>query len=147
MAANEPVAVGELADRRRRRVVLIGDLADDLLDDVLGGDDARRCAHTRRSTSASSVRSRWRSASRSSSGFVSGTIGASRTSAVEAGASAAGHHQLDELVDVDDALDAVRVVVLGDDQARVAGRHARGERLADDLGQSTVTTAGIGVIT
>ena len=39
MAAHEPVAVGQPADRAPGGVGLVGDLADDLLDDVLDRDD------------------------------------------------------------------------------------------------------------
>ena len=48
-------AVAELLDLGRLAVVLVGDLADDLLEDVLDGDQARRCRRTRRR--------RWRSGS------------------------------------------------------------------------------------
>ena len=40
--------VGEVLDARLLDVVLVGDLADDLLEEVLEGDDARRCRRTRR---------------------------------------------------------------------------------------------------
>ena len=75
-------------------------------------------------TTASDVRWRLRSASRSSSGFVSGTIGASRTRPSMSASRPVAHQPLGERVGVDDALHAVVVLVLRDHQARVAGGHA-----------------------
>ena len=40
VTAHEPVAVGQPADRAAGGIGLVVDLADDLLDDVLDGDDA-----------------------------------------------------------------------------------------------------------
>src|SRR5260370_546025 len=40
MSANEPVSVRQAADGAGGRVGLVGDLADDLLDDVLDRDDS-----------------------------------------------------------------------------------------------------------
>ena len=44
MPAHEPVPVGEATDLAARRIGLVVDLADDLLDDVLDRDDARHAA-------------------------------------------------------------------------------------------------------
>ena len=48
VAATRQPAVAEVLDLGRLAVVLVGDLADDLLEDVLDGDQARRCRRTRR---------------------------------------------------------------------------------------------------
>ena len=85
-------------------------------------------------TTASEVRWRWRSASRSSSGLVSGTIGASVHDRLDRRLRALGHQQPRERVRVDDAAHAVLVVVLGDDQARVARRDAAPQRGLDVVG-------------
>ena len=85
-------------------------------------------------TTASEARSRCRSASRSSSGLVSGTIGASRTSVLDRRAGSLGHQQLGELVGVHDAAHAVLVLVLGDDEPRVPGGDAAPQRGLDVLG-------------
>ena len=85
-------------------------------------------------TTASEERWRWRSASRSSSGLVSGTIGASRTSGSIEAFGPSAMQQPGQRVGVDDARDAVVVVVLGDHQPRVAGGDAAPQRGLDVLG-------------
>ena len=83
-------AVAEVLDLGGLAVVLVGDLADDLLEDVLDGDQARRCRRTRRRRWRRGSGSRCISRSRSSTGLLSGTNGVGRISSSTGTAPASG---------------------------------------------------------
>ena len=132
MAAHEPVAVGEPADRGGARVGLVLDLPDHLLEDVLDGDDPDRPPvlvddHRERGALHLQVvqevveRARLGDDQRVADHRLDRRVGA--VAHVEAG----------EAVVVDDAVDAVGVVVLDHHQAGVAGGDAAPQRRLDRL--------------
>ena len=79
-------------------------------------------------TTAIELRWRWSSASRSSSGLVSGKIGTSRIAGSTEASRPGVHVEAGEAVVVDDAAHPVRVVVLDHDQPGVARRDAALQR-------------------
>ena len=116
MAAHEPVAVGQPPDRPAGRAGLVRDLPHDLLDDVLERDDPGRAAvlvdhDGKLGPFALQVGQQ-----------VVERLGLGHDRRLpdrplEVGIGALGHHQLDQLVDVDDPLDPILVLVLGHHQA------------------------------
>ena len=146
MATHEPVAVGQAPHRAAGRIGLIGDLAHDLFDDVLDRDDAGRApVLVDDDGELGALPLQVGEKVVEGLGFRNQRSRAHK--AVEVGLHALTHHQLDQLVDVNDPLDPVLILVLGDHQARVAGVHAAPQGGLGVLGHVDRDTAGIGVIT
>jgi len=114
-----PIAVREPANRTACRVGFVRDLPHDLLDDVLDRDDARRTAVL--VDDDGELRPL---ALQICEQIVEGLrLRDDRRipdQVLQVGVGPLGHQQLDELVDVDDALDPVGVVVLRHDEPRVS---------------------------
>ena len=110
-----------------RPVVLVADLADDLLDDVLEGDDARGAAVLVDDDRHLQPALRAAGSSSGSSRMVSGTITGGTISAETGTSGAPVVRHGDGLLDVDDAVDVVPVVA-DHGEPRVPGAAGRAGR-------------------
>ena len=130
--ADVPIAVGEPAQRRRA-----GSVSSSISPTTSSRMSSTVTIPTVRPYSSETIpiELRWRcsSASRSSSGLVSGTTGTSRTAGSIGASAPAFMIEPGEAVVVDDAADPVGVVVLDHDEPRVAGADAAPQRLLDGL--------------
>ena len=134
VAADEPVAVGQPPDLAAGRVGLVVDLADDLFDDVLDGDDPDDAAvlvDDDRHRRALALQVGEQVVQRLGLGDDHGLAHERHQRRLRP----LGHQRLGQAVGVHDAAHAVAVVVLGDDQPRVAGGDAAPQRRLDVFGQ------------
>ena len=79
VATHVPVAVYQAPDRHQDRIGLVDDLAHDLLDDVLDGDDSGRCGRIRRPPRPSRSAAAGCPPAGRRAAWSPGTIGTSRT--------------------------------------------------------------------
>ena len=133
MPAHEPVAVGEPAHLAGGRIGLVGDLPDDLLDDVLDrhdADDAAVLVDDDRHRGALALQVGEQVVQRLGLGHDQRVV----DDRLDRRVRPLLHQLAGELVSVHEAADAVAVFVLGDEQARVAAETHSAQRGLDVLG-------------